>query len=68
MKSLISKIYNCEKDGAAVGIANALVWAAVIIAASWLTRGSENADALYIIILSASTVSFLFTERQRKNK
>ena len=67
MKSLINKVNNCEKDGAAFGIANAIVWAIVILVASWLTRGSENAEALFIIIISASTVAFLFGERQRKN-
>jgi len=68
MKSLINKVYNCEKDSAAIGIMNALLWAAVILLGSWLSRGSEHADALYIIILSASTVAFLFGERQRKNR
>jgi hypothetical protein len=67
MKNLIQKVYSCEKESAGVGIANALIWAAVIIAASWLTRGSEHADALFVIILTASTTAFLFTDRQRKN-
>lgn len=68
MKNLINRVYNCEKDSAAVGIANALIWATVMILASWLTRGSEHADALFIIILVGSTTAFLFTDRQRKNK
>ena len=68
MKDLINRVYNCEKDSVAVGIANALIWATVMILASWLTRGSENADALFIIILVGSTTAFLFTDRQRKNK
>ena len=68
MKDLINRVYNCEKDSAAVGIANALIWATVMILASWLTRGSEYADALFMIILIGSTTAFLFTDRQRKNK
>ena len=67
MKSLINKVNNCEKDGADFGVADAILWAIVILVASWLTRGSENADALFIIIITASTVAFLFGENQRKN-
>ena len=68
MKNLINRVYNCEKESASIGIVNALIWATVMILASWLSRGSENADALFIIILTASTTAFLFTDRQRKNK
>lgn len=68
MKNLISRVYNCEKESASMGIANGLLWAIVMIVASWLSRGSENADALFIIIITASTTAFLFTDRQRKNK
>ena len=68
MNNLIKKAYNCEKENASVSIINALIWAAVLIISSWLTRGTEHADALFIIILSASTTAFLFTDRQRKNK
>ena len=68
MKNLIAKVYNCEKENAAIGILNGLLWAAVILLGAWLTRGSENADAVFIILLSASTTAFLFAERQRKNK
>jgi len=68
MKNLISRVYNCDKESASIGIINALIWAAVMILASWLTRGSENADALFMIILVGSTTAFLFTDRQRKNK
>jgi len=68
MKNLISRVYNCEKESASIGIANALLWAIVMIVASWLSRGSENADAFYIIIITGTTAAFLFTDRQRKNK
>ncbi|MCA9950645.1 MAG: hypothetical protein KDE48_13430 [Anaerolineales bacterium] len=68
MKSFIKKVYACEKESAALWIANALFWAAVIIIGSWLSRGSTYANAFYFIILSVSTTAFLFIERQRKNK
>lgn len=68
MKSFIKKVYACEKEGAVLWIANALLWAAVIIIGSWLIRGSEHANALYFIILSVSTTAFLLMDRQRKNK
>jgi hypothetical protein len=68
MKSLIQKIYSCEKEKIAMSLGNALLWAAVIIVASWLTRGSENADTLFVIILSVATTAFLFTDRQQKNR
>ena len=67
MNDLIKKVYRCEKEGAASGLVNALLWASVIIAGSWLSRGSENADAFFIILISAATISMLFVDRQRKN-
>lgn len=63
MKTLIQKISACEKSSASITIANALLWAAVILIASWLSRGSEQSDALFILILCASTTAFLFTDR-----
>ena len=68
MKNLIKKAYTCEKENNAVWIINALIWATVLLISSWLIRGTEHADALFIIILSASTTAFLFTDRQRKSK
>ena len=68
MNNIVKKIHNCEKENSAALIINALIWAAVLIISSWLTRGTEHADTLFIIILSASTAAFLFTDRQRKNK
>lgn len=68
MKSLIHKVYNCDKKSAAAGIINGLIWALVIILGTWLTRGSDYADVLFIFMLSAFTIAFLFIERERKNK
>jgi hypothetical protein len=68
MKDFINKIYTCEQEWSASWIVYGLLWAAVIILGSWLSRGSEHADALNIMILSLSTIAFLFTDRQRKNK
>lgn len=68
MKNFIKKVYNCEQERSIAWIAYGLLWAAVIILGSWLSRGSEHADALNIMILSLSTIAFLFTDRQRKNK
>ncbi len=68
MKNFIKKVYACEKESATQWIANALLWAAVIIIGAWLSRGSEHANALYFIILTASTAAFLYTDQRRKNK
>lgn len=68
MKNIINKIYACERERFTAWIAYGLIWAAVIIMGSWLSRGSEHADALNIMLLSLSTIGFLFTDRQRKNK
>ena len=68
MKDFIKKIYTCEKERSMAWIAYGLLWAAVIILGAWLSKGSEHADALNIMILSLSTIAFLFTDRQRKNK
>jgi hypothetical protein len=68
MKDLINKIYTCEQEGSASWIVYGLLWAAVIILGAWLSRGSEHADALNFMILSLSTIAFLFIDRQRKNK
>lgn len=63
MSNLVKRIYQCEKNTNMVLIVNALVWAAVIILGSWLMRGSENADALFIVLLTGSTTMFLFSNR-----
>lgn len=68
MKNIIKKVYTCEQERSVSWIIYGSVWAAVIILGAWLSRGSEHADALNIMILSLSTIAFLFTDRQRKNK
>lgn len=69
MNNLIKKIYACEKEKNSVGtIANALLWASVILAVSWLTRGAENASTINLITLLGASSTFLFTNRQQKNK
>ena len=68
MKDFINKIYTCEQERSMAWIVYGLLWAAVVILGAWLSRGSEHADALNIMILSLSTIAFLFTDRQRKNK
>ena len=67
MKNLMSRIYNCEREQALKTIANGIVWASVILLGSWLSRGSENADAIFIILLTASTTAFLYSDRKLKN-
>lgn len=68
MKGIINKIYACERESFTSWIAYGFVWATVILVGSWLSRGSEHANALSIMILSLSTIGFLFADRQRKNK
>ena len=68
MKNFIKKIYACEQENSIAWLTYGLLWAAVILLGSWLARGSENADTLNIIIMSLSTIGFLFTDRLRKNK
>lgn len=68
MKSFINEIYQCGKETNTAMLANAIIWATVLIASSWLLRGAEHADTLLIIILSAAAGSILFTNQQRKRK
>jgi hypothetical protein len=68
MKNFIKNVYTCEQERSMAWIAYGLLWAAVIILGSWLSLGSEHADALNIMILSLSTIAFLFTGPQQKNK
>ena len=65
MKNLIQKIVACETHATTTRIANALLWAAVILITSWLSRGSENADAVFIMIISLAAAAFLVTDRQQ---
>ena len=67
MKNLMRRIYNCETERTVKGIANGVLWASVILMGSWLGRGSENADALFILLLTASSTAFIFSDRKLKN-
>jgi hypothetical protein len=66
MINFIKKVYQCEKESSAIAIVNALFWAMLLIASSWLMRGSEHADAFFIIILCGATSAMLFIDKMRK--
>ena len=62
MKDFIKKIYTCEQERSMAWLVYGLLWAAVILLGAWLSRGSEYAVALNIMILSLSTIAFLFID------
>jgi hypothetical protein len=66
MKNLIQKIGTCESNNATIAIGNALLWAAVMLATAWLTRGSEHAESIFLVLLCASTTSLLLIDRYQK--
>ena len=66
MNELIKNIYQCEKEAGVAQIVNALIWAAVILASSWLMRGSENANMLLIVLLGGFTSTLFMIDSMRK--
>jgi len=68
MKNFNGKEPVQEKQRSPMWLFNALFWAAVILIGSWLSRDSANANALYFIILTGSTMAFLGIDQRLKNK
>ena len=64
MKNLIKRA--CSWENGMNQIVMALFWASAILIGSWLTRGSENADAIFLILLVGS--SSVFWLGKGKNK
>lgn len=62
MKTFIQKLIACETNN--IAIAHAILWAAVILATSWLTRGTDNAETVLIIMIGAASSAILFNHRK----
>ena len=67
MSNLIKKVVQCETERNGVRLTNAIVWAAALIATSWLMRGNEQADALFLIMVAAATTALLLANNRQKN-
>ena len=68
MKNTIKKFYNCEREGNVNWLGYGLLWAAVILLGSWLSRDSQHAESLNMMLIGLSTVGFLATDRRNKTK
>ena len=68
MTKLFKTLYQCEKSSTFLTIANALLWAAVILATSWVLRGTEQAETMFFITMTAATTSFLMIENYRNGR
>lgn len=52
------------KKNAAIGVGNAVIWASVMLASAWVTKGSEGSqDLLMILIVGWLMSSFLITRK-----
>ena len=68
MSNFIKKVVQCEIERKSVGLTHAIIWTAVLIATSWLMRGSEQADALFLIMVAAATTALLLANNRQKNQ
>ena len=67
MKNLIDNVCKRNSENALYMIVMAIIWASAIILAAWLTRGSENSEAIYLILITASSSIFFMGRNKRDN-
>ncbi len=73
MINLIKQFTACEMKNSRLMVINAMLWAGAILATSIVLKGSEQSEAIFWILLTTSTASFLYfqaenTQPEKDNK
>ena len=66
MKNLVDNVCKRNNENALYMIIMAIILASAIIFAAWLTRGSENSEAIFLILITVSS-SIFFIGRNRRD-
>ncbi|MEM7336329.1 MAG: hypothetical protein AAF490_29890 [Chloroflexota bacterium] len=68
MINSIKKAILCDLQNNRIMLAHSLVWAAVILAVSWILRESDQSEAVFLILITASSSSFLLVQNKTGKK
>ena len=66
MKNLVDNVCKRNSENALYMIIMAIILASAIILAAWMTRGSENSEAIFLILITVSS-SIFFIGRNRRD-
>ena len=67
MKNLIEKDCKQNSENSRYMIVLAIFMASAIIFAAWITRGSENSQAIFLILITASSTIFFMGSNKPDN-
>lgn len=68
MKNLIDKACRQDTKSSTYMILSALILASAILFSAWISKGSENSEAIFLILITASSSIFFIGRNKNDGK